>query len=88
MPGDAETIEQTFQGILGQEKSKILFTLAGQVQQSLSDGCRQVRRRFIHAVIATLRQLTLGSGRQAVSVRSTRVVQRAESATIRKVLNQ
>lgn len=35
MLGNTETIEQTFQGVLGQEKPKILFALARQVQQSL-----------------------------------------------------
>jgi hypothetical protein len=29
MLGNTETIEQTFQGVLGQENPKILFALAG-----------------------------------------------------------
>jgi hypothetical protein len=50
MLGNAQTIEQTFQGVLGQEKPKILFALAGQVQQSLSNGRWQIVRCSIQAM--------------------------------------
>jgi hypothetical protein len=49
VPRDAQAMQETFQGKLGQKHSKVLPVFIGQVQQSLAHRCRQVRG-CLHAI--------------------------------------
>jgi len=49
MERNAEAIEESFQSITGQDKSKIFLAFGRQIQQPLPDRSRQICNRFLHA---------------------------------------
>ena len=74
MGRNAQAIEESFQSITGQDKSKIFLAFGRQIQQPLPDGSRQICNRLLHVSDSRYGCITRATRQTFAAMKSSSIV--------------